>query len=145
MYVGMHCSDGRTHDSHSDLSPTQRPPHANPTQSRFGHKFVEGEVARSVALQQHWLLQRLYMYLWRSGAMQKYNILLEQAEFRVRLKCMHTYMTSDAAVIWLICLSWLLVLCWQNNTSSCFLLGGVGRGRHTQYTFTKFTLYHKLC
>ncbi len=75
-----------------------------PTQLRadFGHKFEEGGVARSVALQQHWLLRRLYMYLWRSGAMQKYNILLEQAEFQVRPRCMHTYMTSDAAVI---CLS----------------------------------------
>ena len=73
--------------------------------ANFGHKFEEGEVARSVALPQHWLLRRLYMYLWRSGAMRKYNILLEQAEFQVGLRCMHTCMTSDAAVIWLICLS----------------------------------------
>ena len=70
--------------------------------ANFGHRFEEGEVVRSVALQQHWLLRRLYMYLWTSGAMRKYNVLLEQAEFQVRPRCTHKCMTSDAAVI---CLS----------------------------------------
>lgn len=79
--------------------------------ANFGHKFEEGEVARSVALRQHWLLRRLYMHQWRSAAMRKYTVLLEQAEFQARLRCTHTYMTSDAAVLLLMGLSWLPVLC----------------------------------
>jgi len=59
-----------------------------------------------VALQQqHWLLRRLYMYLWRSDATYKYTVLLRKAEFQVKLRCMHTYTTSDAAVILLMGLS----------------------------------------
>ena len=70
--------------------------------ANFGYKFEEGEVARSVALQQHWLLQRLYVYLWRFGAMRRYNVLLEQAEFQVSPRARTT---PDAAVIRSMCAS----------------------------------------
>ncbi len=109
--------------------------------TNFGHKFEEGEVASSVALQQHWLLRRLYMYLWRSGAMRKYNILLEQADFQVGLRCMHTCMTLDAAVILL------MGLC-SADKAILFLaaLGkGGGGGGYTPHLYRSHTSYHKLC
>ena len=53
--------------------------------SSFGHKFEELEVARSEALQQHWLLLRLHIYTWRTDMYRKHEALKKEGKFRVWL------------------------------------------------------------
>lgn len=59
--------------------------------SSFGHKFEELEVARSEALQQHWLLRRLHIYTWRTDMYRKYQVLKKEGKFRVWLCYYHVH------------------------------------------------------